>query len=100
VLELAADPLLLQGIAARCAADKHAAAIDIECARARLALEHIATAEESSHSVERGAEFERQRDQRRLQEDQSRRAAERAAPVFDPYSSPVSSDKPPGSERP
>jgi hypothetical protein len=93
VPELAADPALLQGIVARCAADKRAAAGDVECANARLAVERIGADEESKHVGERGAEFERQREQRRLQEAQSRRAAERAQPAFDPYSSPVASEK-------
>jgi hypothetical protein len=94
VPELAADPVLLQGILARCSADRHAAATDVECANARLAVERIAAQEDSKHVDERGAEFERQREQRRLKEDQSRRAAERSQPGFDPYSSPVTGDKP------
>ncbi len=94
VAELTGDPALLQGIVVRCAADKHAAAGDVECASARLAVERIAAAEESKRVGERGAEFERQREQRRLAEEQSRRAAERAQPGFDPYSSPVTSEKP------
>ena len=94
VAELTDDPALLQGIVARCAADPHAAATDAECASARLAVERIGTAEESKRVGERGAEFERQREQRRLAEEQSRRAAERAQPGFDPYSSPVASEKP------
>jgi len=100
VAELADDPALLQGIVVRCTADKHAAATDVECANARLAVERIGRAEESKHVGERGAEFERQREQRRLQEEQGRRAAERAQAGFDPYSSPVTSDKPQQSARP
>jgi hypothetical protein len=94
VPELAADPELLQGIMARCAANKRLAATDVECENARAALERVAKAEDSKHVDERGAEFERHREQRRLQEEQSERAAERAQPGFDPYSSPVTSDKP------
>jgi hypothetical protein len=100
VPELAADPVLLQGIAARCAADKRAAASDVECANARLAIERVAAEEESRHSGERGAEFERQRAQRRLQDEQSKRAAERSQPGFDPYSSPVANDKPADAPKP
>ena len=100
VAELTDDPALLQGIVARCAGDKRAAASDVECVNARLAVERIAAAEESKHVGERGAEFERQREHRRLQEEQSRRAAERAQPGFDPYTSPVSSEKPPESAKP
>lgn len=94
VAELSDDPVLLEGIVARCAADKRAAAGDLECANARLAVERIGAAEESKHVGERGAESERQRQQRRLQEEQDRRAAERAQPGFDPYTSPVASEKP------
>jgi hypothetical protein len=93
VAELAADPELLQGIMVRCTANKRLAATDIECEYARAALERVAKAEESKHVDERGAEFERQRQLRRLQEEQSKRAAERAQPGFDPYSSPVATDK-------
>jgi hypothetical protein len=100
VAELADDPVLLQGISARCTADKRAAAQDVECANARLAVERLAAQEESKHVDERGAAFERQREQRRVQEDRSRRAAERAEPGFDPYSSPVAGDKPPEPARP
>ncbi len=100
VSELADDPLLLQGIMERCAADKRAAAADVECTNARLAIERAAAAEESKHTNERGADFERQREQHRLQEEQRRRAAERAQPGFDPYSSPVSVDKPADSTKP
>lgn len=99
VSELIADPVLLQGIAARCGADKRAAAQDTECANARLAIERLAAEEESQHSGERGAQFEREREKRRLQEEQTRRASERAQPGFDPYSSPVTSDKPAEPER-
>jgi hypothetical protein len=94
VPELATDPELMQGILARCAADRHAAATDVECANARLAVERIAAQEESKHVDERGAEFERQREQRRQKEESSRRATERSQPGFDPYSSPVTGDRP------
>ena len=94
VAELADDPVLLQGIAVRCAADKHAAASDADCVNARLAVERLAAAEEAKHVGERGAEFERQREQRRVAEDQKRRATEGAQPGFDPYSSPITSEKP------
>lgn len=94
VPELAEDPELLQGIIVRCAANKRLAETDVECENARAALERVAKAEESKHVDERGAEFERQRQLRRLQEEQSKRAAERAQPGFDPYSSPVATDKP------
>ena len=100
VTELMADTVLLQGIMARCAADARAAAADVECTNARLAVDRIGAEEDSRHSVERGAAFDRQREQHRVQEDQSRRAAEHAKPGFDPYSSPVTSDKPPAPTKP
>ena len=98
--ELIGDPELLQGIQARCSADRHAAATDVECANARLAIEHVGKEEESKHVDERGAEFERQRQQRRSLEEQNRRSVERAQPGFDPYSSPVTTDKAPDSAKP
>jgi len=92
VTELAGDAQLLQGIAARCAADKHAAT-DVECTNARLAIERVAAEGEAKRTAEHDAAFERQRERRRLQDEQSARAAERAQPGFDPYSSPVATDK-------
>ncbi len=100
VPELAADPVLREGILARCAADKHAAAHDVECANARLAVERTAVEEDSKHTGERGAEFERQREQLRLLDEQRRRAAERSKPGFDPYSSPVATEKPADAPKP
>jgi hypothetical protein len=100
VAELVADPILLQGIVVRCSGDKRAAASDLECTNARLALERVGAAEEAERVGPRGAEFQRQREQRRQQEEQGRRAAERAQPGFDPYTSPVTTDKPEASAKP
>ena len=100
VPELAADPILLQGIIARCATNPGTAAQQVECANARLAVERVAREEEANRSGQRDTAFEHLREQRRLQEEQSRRAAERAQPGFDPYSSPVTSDKPPEPAKP
>jgi hypothetical protein len=94
VSELLEDPALLQGIMVRCAADEWAAKKDVECTNARLAIEHIGNAEDSKHNGERGVAFQRQREQHREQEEQARRAVERAHPGFDPYTSPVAADKP------
>jgi hypothetical protein len=94
ISELVDDRALLQGIMVRCAADEWAAKKDVECANARLAVERIGKVEDTKHDTERGITFQRQREQHRDQEEQARRAAERAHPGFDPYSSPVTPDKP------
>ncbi len=98
VAELADDPELLQGIVARCASEPRASA-DVECGNARLAVERLAAAEDARRSSERGAAFERQREQRRERDEQKQRAAEQSG-QFDPYSSPVSADKPPEAPKP
>jgi hypothetical protein len=90
--ELEADSSLLQGILARCAEDKRAAANDTDCVNARLAVAHLAAAEESRRNDERGAQFERERERRRDREEQSRKSAEHGPAPFDPYSSPVSTE--------
>ena len=100
VNELVDDRVLLQGIIVRCAADKRAADADVECTNARLAVERIGAEEDSRHSAERGAAFDQQREQHRVQEEQRRRAAEHAQATFDPYSSPVTGDKPPEQAKP
>ncbi|MBS0373254.1 MAG: EexN family lipoprotein [Proteobacteria bacterium] len=92
--ELEADPSLLQGILARCAENKRAAENDADCVNARLAVARLAAAEESRHTSERGAQFEREREQRRDREERSRKAAEGTQGSFDPYSSPVSTETP------
>jgi hypothetical protein len=94
VADLVADPAVLQGIAARCAADRQAAAADADCGKARQAMEQIAAEEDARHAGERDQEFARHREQRRAQEEQQRRVAEQAHPAFDPYSTPVTADPP------
>ena len=87
--DLAADPVVLQGLVARCAADRHAAASDPECANARQAAERLGSALDAEQSRAHDQEFERQREQRRAAEDAQRRAAAEAQPHFDPYSTPI-----------
>ena len=100
VNDLAEDPAVLQGLLARCEADKRAKFNDVECANARRALDRRGIAEDSSHNTERDAEFERQRAARRAHDDAQRSAASQAAPKFDPYSSPVASEPPPSPPKP
>ena len=100
VNDLADDPAVLQGLAARCEADKSAKFTDAECANARRALERLGTAEDAKLRAEREAEFERQRAQRRAKEEADKRAAAQANPPFDPYSAPVSSDPAPAAPKP
>src|SRR5882724_10040325 len=87
VAELADDPLVLQGLVERCAADPKAAARDPECLNARLALDRLGAAADREHDPERDAEFARERELRRQHEERARRGA--APPAFDPYSAPV-----------
>lgn len=95
VAELAADPVVLQGVVARCAEDRLAAARDPECGNARLAMERLAAEQATAQRDRKVQEFERLREERRRREEAERLARERAEPKFDPYSSPVMTDPPP-----
>ena len=92
VAQLKAEPMVLQGLLARCAADKRAAARDVECSNARVALEQLGAIADRAQSGERGVEFDRKRELRRQRDEQLRPVD--ANKPFDPYSSPVSSDPP------
>jgi hypothetical protein len=92
VAEFVQDPTLLQGVMIRCEQQRTQGVRDPECANALAAADRLAAEEEARRADERAAEFERQRDQRRAEEELRRKAAEQAAPKFDPYSSPVSAD--------
>jgi len=72
VAELADDPLVLQGLVERCAADPKAAARDPECLNARLALDRLGAAADREHDPERDAEFARERELRRQHEERAR----------------------------
>lgn len=91
VVEFVEDPVLLQGVIARCRA-KGTVARDVECTNALAAADRIADELESQRVGDRSAAFERERTVRRAREDAQRAAAERSAPRFDPYSSPVATD--------
>jgi hypothetical protein len=87
--ELAADPIVLQGLVARCAADGRAAANDVECTNARLATERLGNALDAERRRVHEEEFARQRERRRAAEEAQRRAEAEARPPFDPYTAPV-----------
>jgi hypothetical protein len=95
VNDFADDPAMLQGAIARCDADKRAAAKDVECTNARLAMERLGKAEDAKHGDARDAEFERLRAQRRAREEAEKRAAAAANPPFDPYTAPVAAEPAP-----
>ena len=92
VNDLVQDPAVLQGLAARCEADKKAKFTDVECANARRARDRLGGAEDAKLREERAAEFERQRAERRARDDAAKRAALQANPPYDPYSAPVSGE--------
>ena len=87
--ELAADPVVLQGLVARCATDRRTAAGEVECANARQAAERLGNALDAERRRRHDVEFERQREQRRAAEEAQRRAAAEAEPHLDPYSAPI-----------
>ena len=93
--ELAKDPAVLQGVLARCEAEKRSFAVAPECANARLAMERIGQEEDAKRNAEREAQFQRQRAQRREAQDDATKKAEAAAnAAFDPYTAPVGTESP------
>lgn len=92
VNELAEDPAVLQGLVARCEANKRAAAADPECTNARIAMERLGKEEDAKRNAEREAEFERQRSLRRALDEAAKQAAADAKPAFDPYTAPVATE--------
>lgn len=95
VNDLADDPAVLQGLLARCEADKRAKFNDVECDHARRALDRLGGVEDAKLHQERDAEFERQKMLRREHDEAQRRAAAQANPPFDPYSSPIATEASP-----
>lgn len=100
VNDLAEDPVVLQGLAARCEADKKAKFTDVECANARRARDRLGNVDDAKLRDERAAEFERQRAERRARDEAAKRAAAQANPPFDPYSAPIATDPAPGTPKP
>jgi hypothetical protein len=94
VTELAEDPAVLQGLVARCNADKRAAMTDLECANARTAMERLGQQEDAKRDAQHEAEFERRRALRRAAQDEAAKAAAAAKPAYDPYTAPVGSEPP------
>lgn len=92
VNDLAQDPAVLTGLAARCEADKKAKFTDIECANAHKALERLGSADDAKQTADHDAEFERLKAERRARDEAAKRAAAKANPPFDPYTSPVGGD--------
>ena len=100
VNDLAEDPAVLQGLAARCEADKTAKFTDVECANARRARDRIGGVDDAKLRDERAAEFERLRAERRAHDEAAKRAAAQANPPYDPYSAPISADPSPSAPKP
>lgn len=92
VVDFASDPAVLNGVLLRCAERPRKSASDPECVNARMAAEQLAARAATENAAEREREFERLRAERRLRDEQLRRAAERSQPKFDPYRSPVTVD--------
>lgn len=83
-----ADPVMLDGVLMKCNGDKGAQRGDPECRNARIAVDRLAKRRESEEIAKREAEFERNRERLRLQQDALRRQQEEARKV-DPYKLPL-----------
>lgn len=89
VVDLVTDPIQLQVVLDRCAADPQKAAGDVECTNAKLAVERRAVEEEARNARQRQQEFERRREERRAQDDQLHGDRTGAKAGFDPYTAPL-----------
>ena len=91
------EPAVAQGVLARCMANKAAAARDVECENARVAMERGAVAEDAKHVGDKQVSEEKAREEILARREAERRATEARSmnKKFDPYSSPVGEEPPP-----
>lgn len=73
VTDLLEDRVKLDGVLIKCNRDLANARLDLDCINARIAVERLASKSEAGEEAKRSAEFERAREQLRLQQDKARR---------------------------
>jgi hypothetical protein len=88
VEELMDDPVTLDGILMKCNKDKAAQKSNVECMNGRIAVDRIAAQRERLEAEKRIADFERNRERVRLQQEAQQRMIEESKRI-DPYKMPL-----------
>ena len=89
VTELMEDRVMLDGVLMKCNQNQSKARSDLECMNARVAIDRLAVKKGPAEEAKRAADFERNREQRRLAQDKLRREEEAKNPKVDAYHLPL-----------
>jgi hypothetical protein len=88
VTDLLEDRVTLDGVLLKCNENPIRARSDTDCLNARVAIERLANQVDPSEEAKRNAEFERNREKLRLEQERIRQEQEARSKV-DPYALPV-----------
>ncbi len=88
VSDLMEDRVALDGVLLKCNQDPAKARTDSECLNARIAIERLASQAEPAQEAKHAEDFERSREQLRLQQEKQRQEQEAKSKV-DAYHLPV-----------
>jgi hypothetical protein len=86
--DLLEDRIKLDGVLLKCNENPASARSDSDCLNARIAVERLASQNESAEETKRNAEFERSRERLRLAQEKQRLEQEARTKV-DPYNLPL-----------
>lgn len=88
VADLMEDRVLLDGVLMRCNQNQSKARTDSDCLNARVAIERLASQSDPAKEAKRTEDFERSRDQLRMNQDKQRKEQE-AKTKIDAYHLPL-----------
>ncbi len=88
VADLMEDRVLLDGVLMKCNQNQSKARTDSDCLNARVAIERLASQNEPAKEAKRMEDFERSRDQLRMNQDKQRKEQE-AKTKIDAYHLPL-----------
>ncbi len=88
VADLMEDRVMLDGVLMKCNQDQFKARTDSDCLNARIAIERLASQSDPAKEAKRMQEFERSRDQLRLNQEKQRKEQEAKTKV-DAYHLPL-----------
>jgi hypothetical protein len=89
VSDLMEDRVTLDGVLMKCNQNLSKARTDTECLNARIAIERLASRSEPAEQAKRAEEFEKNREQLRLNQDKQRQEEEAKNKKVDAYHLPV-----------
>jgi hypothetical protein len=89
VSDLMEDRVLLDGVLMKCNRDPGSARSSSDCANARIAIERLAAQVDPAEEAKRAENFEKRREQLRIQQDKQRQEQEAKNPKVDAYHLPV-----------